>query len=453
MRIVSALALLCVAAPCWAQTATPASAPASPPAAKPQAAAPAKPKPPAPKPAAGSAALPLADRIAIQSDLIWTGDLNSVADGEWGDRSTAAVKAFQKRKGGQDTGVLSVEERAALTADARSRQDEVGWRIVTDDSGARLGLPAKLVPQARKGRSGGTWQSARGDVQIEVFREASPATLTAMLEQQRKNPSRKIEYTVRKPDFFVISGSEGTKKFYMRVHAGPSEVRGVTLIYDPAVSADMDRLVVAVSSAFTPFPAMVAVNGRSVEKRKVEYATGVVVSSAGDIVTDREALEGCQVIVVAGLGNAERIAEDKAAGVALIRLYGATGLKPLALGQAARSDVTLVGITDPQSQAGRAAVSTTKSKVTMTGDSAALDTAAVPGFAGAAAIDLDAGLVGIVVQKPQIVAGPATGVTAAIAPSDSIRKLMAAQNVAASGGQASVAFAMDSVVRVVCVRK
>jgi hypothetical protein len=441
MRIVTAFALLCAAVPAWAQTPAPAAA------AKPQASA---------KPAAkqsGSAALPLAERISIQSDLIWTGDLNSIADGEWGDRSTAAVKAFQKRKGGKDTGVLSIEERAVLTAEARNLQDEVGWRIVTDDSGVRLGIPAKLVPQARKGRSGGSWQSARGDLQIEVFREPAPATLTAMHEQQRKNPSRKIEYTVRKADFFVISGTQGPKRFYMRVQAGPNEVRGVSLVYDPQMGDVMDRLVVAVSSAFTPFPATSQLAGRSVEKRKVEYATGVVVSASGDIVTDREAIEGCQVIVVAGLGNAERVAEDKAAGLALIRVYGAPGLKPLALGEAIRTEVTLVGIADPQSQAGRASVSMTQAKVTTVGDAVALDTAAAPGFAGAAAIDADVGFVGVVVQKPQFVAGPATGATSSIASSDSIRKLLAAQNIAHSGGQAGVDFAKDSVVRVVCVRK
>lgn len=448
MRLVTAFALLCAAMPAWAQ------APAPAPAAKPQAAPSAKPKA-APK-QTGSAALPLAERVSIQSDLIWTGDLNSVADGEWGDRSTAAVKAFQKRKGGKDTGVLNPEERAVLTADARSQQEEVGWRIVTDDNGVRLGIPAKLTPQARKGRSGGAWQSARGDLQIEVFREPTPTTLTTLFEQQRRNPARKIEYSARKPDFLVLSGAEGTKRFYMRVHQGPNEVRGVTLVYDPAVGQVMDRLVVAVSSTFAPFPAarQVVGAGQSAEKRKVEYATGVVASATGDIVTDREAIEGCQVLVAAGLGNAERIADDKASGLALIRVNGAVGLKPLALGEAVRSEVTLVGIADPQSQAGRATVSTVKSKIVVAADVATLETAATQGFAGAAAIDPDAGFVGIVVQKPQVVAGPASGgSTSAIAPSDAVRKLLTANGVAHNGGQAGVEFARDSVVRVICVRK
>ena len=100
--------------------------PPSPPHAKPAAAKPAPPK-------GIYDAMPVAERIAIQSDLVWTGDLNSTANGEWGPLSLAAVKAFQKRKGGKDTGILTPEERAALAADAKAKQADVGWRLVTDD--------------------------------------------------------------------------------------------------------------------------------------------------------------------------------------------------------------------------------------------------------------------------------------------------------------------------------
>ena len=85
--------------------------------------------------------------------------------------------------------------------------------------------------------------------------ELAPATPAAILEQQRRNPARKIGYTVLKNDFFVISGTQGAKKFYMRAAAGANDVRGVTLVYDPAVGDIMDRIVVAVSSAFAAFGA------------------------------------------------------------------------------------------------------------------------------------------------------------------------------------------------------
>ena len=145
MRFITALAAICVCAPAFAQTpdsAKPTPAPTAIPAPKPVKttpvqtnSAPAKPVPTNPALAKSAyEAAPLAERIAIQSDLVWTGELNSIADGAWGERSTNAVKAFQRRKGGKDTGTLTPEERTALTEEAKTRQAEVGWRMVSDDN-------------------------------------------------------------------------------------------------------------------------------------------------------------------------------------------------------------------------------------------------------------------------------------------------------------------------------
>src|SRR5438132_1428913 len=93
------------------------------------------------------AAIPLPERMAIQSDLVWTGDYNGTINGEFGERAIAAVKAFQKRKGGKETGVLNQPERAALSSAAKPKQDAVGWRMVDDlMTGARIGIPTKLMP-------------------------------------------------------------------------------------------------------------------------------------------------------------------------------------------------------------------------------------------------------------------------------------------------------------------
>ena len=228
------------------------------------------------------------------------------------------------------------------------------------------------------------------------------------------------------------------------------------VLYDQANEAVMEPMVVAISGAFAPFAttAQAAVAGAPPAKRRVEYSTGVVVTSAGDIVTDREAIDGCQVIVVPGFGNADRVADDKASGLALLRVYGVRDLKPLALGDAVKTDVSLVGIPDPQVQGGSGEVRIAKARVLASGDNSTLEPAIAQGFAGSAAIDADAGFVGIVIQKPQVVAGPATsGMSSTIAPMETVRKLLTAQKVLASTGRASIDFAKDSVVRVICVRK
>jgi peptidoglycan hydrolase-like protein with peptidoglycan-binding domain len=407
-------------------------------------------------------AMPLADRVSIQSDLIWTGDYNGVTDGQFGDRSIAAVKAFQKRNGGKDTGVLTPQERDKLAAAAQPRADRVGWLILDDGAtGVRIGLPAKLVPLASVGKLGSHWQSKRGEMQVDTFRIAAKGTtLASVLEQQKKDPpGREVEYSVIKPDFFVISGlQKGVKKFYVRAHTNNDEVRGITILYDAAMVGIVEKVVVAMSSAFTPFPgaAIASEIGRTHERRKVEYATGIVVSPIGHILTDRPVVDGCQFIVVPGLGNADRIVEDNASNLALLRVYGAR-TAPIAMASTSRADgaVTLIGIADPQLQNGGSAVSKVQARQIASGPGHTIAPTPVPGFDGAATIDGEGHLTGIVELKPQVDAGPAAGLGAqpVVVPVETLRDFLAAHQITPWTGHADGDDATASVVRVICVRE
>src|SRR5882757_10832302 len=89
-------------------------------------------------PADTANAMPQAERQAIQSDLAWVGNYNGAITGEVSERMVAAIKEFQKARGGKQTGVLNPQERGVLAETARRRQDNVGWKIVTDaGTGAR----------------------------------------------------------------------------------------------------------------------------------------------------------------------------------------------------------------------------------------------------------------------------------------------------------------------------
>src|SRR4051812_46545880 len=60
---------------------------------------------------AGYAAMPETERSAIQSDLVWTGDYNGIVGVDASDASIVAIKTFQKRSGGKDTGILDPDQR------------------------------------------------------------------------------------------------------------------------------------------------------------------------------------------------------------------------------------------------------------------------------------------------------------------------------------------------------
>jgi hypothetical protein len=208
------------------------------------------------------------------------------------------------------------------------------------------------------------------------------------------------------------------------------------------------------SSAFAPFPGtgLTALMGPA-PRRKVEYGTGIVVTAAGHILTDRQLTDGCNVMQVSGYGDAEPIADDEAAGLALLRVYGAPNLVPAALvHEGARgSDLTLVGISDPQSQAGGRAVSTTSAK--LNGDG--LQPPPQPGFAGAAALDAQGRLFGLVTLKVPVVASAGTPPIpqAGVVPVERMRRFLDANTVAAANGRGGVDAAKGSVVRVICVRR
>jgi peptidoglycan hydrolase-like protein with peptidoglycan-binding domain len=409
-------------------------------------------------PADTANAMAQAARQAIQSDLAWTGQYNGAINGEVSDRMVAAIKAFQKDRGGKETGVLNPQERGALADAARRLQDNVGWKTVTDaGSGVRLGLPAKLVPQQSSDANGARWSSSTGTIQILLSRrkEANPTT-AKLADQEKKEPAgRTVEYSVVKPDFFVLSGIQGLKKFYVRGQFKDSEVRILTILYDQATEGTMGPVVIAMSSAFNPFPVGAQALGPP-PRRTVEYGTGIVVSEDGAVVTDRQIVDGCMSIVIAGYGNADRAAEDKEHDIALLRIYGARDLKPLGLGNgAAKSGVEITGIADPQSQGGGAVASGVKSLITPvgSGNDLALTPAPGLGFSGAAVLDSDGTFAGVALLKPVIVAGPTNGAApmqAALVHGDIVRDFLKANGVAAA---ASSSDAKASVLRVICVRK
>ena len=405
-------------------------------------------------------ALSDAERIGIQQDLIWSGDYNGIASAEFGERAIAAVKTFQKARGYKETGVLNPQERAVLSAVSKKKRDAVGWRMLNDAAtGARLGVPDKLAPQAGKATTGSRWGSARGEVQIETFKAAPGTTLAAAYEREQKGPGgRKVNYNVLRPDFFVVSGLQGLKKFYVRAATRDGEVRGFTVMYDQAVEGTLDPVAVAMSSAFAPFPN--AAVAAPPPRRKVEYGTGIVVDGAGSVLTTRELLEGCQVITLAALGPADKVAEDKTANLALLRVYGARGLAPAALVDTAKDgEVTLAGVADPQAQAGGSAVSTPKARLGAPQvEQRVIEPSPPLGFQGAGAFSGGpnggaARLLGLIALKETVVASTSAPAVAqaTLIPADTIRRFLETQKIAPS--ITTNADAQTSVVRVICVRK
>jgi hypothetical protein len=394
------------------------------------------------------------ERQKIQSALLWSGDYTGSIGGE--DPFVSAIRNFQKRVKAKITGILTLVERTSLLAAAKNHEDEFGWTVVTDPStGVRLGLPAKLVTQVRETARGTRWSSAHGDVQVETFRiKESELKLAALFDQQKKEPAtRKVESSALRDDGFYISGMQGLKGFSVRAYLRDGEIRGFTLLFDQMMETIVAPVTAAMVSAFSPFPERSS--PFAAMTKLVEYGNGLIVSANGDIVTDRKLAAGCQVIVVDGLGDADRIAEDKDSGLALLRVYGTRPLSPVALAVEPfkKGDVTLVGIPDPKEQNGARKLTEIKARISESNAIELRQPVPMAGFAGAAALDAQGQFLGM--MKMQNFAFASASTEPAVPPvrlvtAATIRDFLAANNVTPAVDGSS---ARTAVVRIICVRK
>jgi hypothetical protein len=398
-----------------------------------------------------SAGLSDGERLKIQSALLWSGDYTGSIGGD--DPFLSAVKNFQKRAKAKITGILTSAERTNLLAAAKSHEDEFGWTIVTDPStGVRLGLPAKLVTQVREAARGTRYSSAHGEVQIETFRiktaELKPA---ALFDQEKKEPStRKVESSVLRDDSFFITGMQGLKKFSVRAYARDGDIRGFTLLFDQMMETIVEPVTAAMVSAFAPFPEHSS--PFAAMAKSVEYGNGLIVSDRGHIITDRKLAAGCQVIVAEGIGDADRVADDKDGGLALLRVYGPHKVSPLVLSATTfnKGNVTLVGIPDPKEQNGARKLTEIKARLAENNAIELRQPVPMAGFSGAAAVDAQGQFLGMMQTQNFVLAS-----TASVAPPvrlvtvAAIRDFLAAHDVAPATDGSDP---KTAVVRIICVR-
>jgi hypothetical protein len=322
-----------------------------------------------------------------------------------------------------------------------------GWRIIDDlVTGARLGLPSALVPKTAPARMGSRWTSRGGQIDIETF-HLHEGALAALFDTEKKVRRRIVEHSTLAPDSFVMSGMQGLKRFIVRVQANGSELRGVTILFDQAIEGVMAPIAAAMANTYQGFPDPSAAPPPGL-RRSVEYGTAIVVSGRGDVIAPAQVVDGCQSITIAGFGHAERIAEDKANDIALLRVYGAQDLVPAALGgdSGAGDDFTLVGIADPLAQAGGGAVMRAPAHRSTQG----LDPAPKLGFSGAASVDPQGRFAGMVDLRSTAVAGAGAVSQATLIPVETLRAFLQTQNIIPANGGNAID---QSVVRVICVRK
>ena len=204
----------------------------------------------------------------------------------------------------------------------------------------------------------------------------------------------------------MLSGLQGLKKFYVRGTFKGDEVRILTILYDQAVENTVEPVVIAMSSAFNPFPAGAQAAGPPPRKNgRIRHRHRR--QRDGAIIADRQVVDSCIAIAIPGHGNADRVAEDKeqrSRAAAHLRRARAEAAEPRQWRSKIRRRTDRHSpIRRTRPAATRRAASRHRSR------SGGSDLSPAPGlgFSGAAALDSDGKFAGIALLKPVLVAGPA----------------------------------------------
>lgn len=243
------LALSCLAAPVLAQAPAPSPAPRAE-------------NPIMARARAAWEALPLAERSAIQDDLVWATPYRGTNHGDFGRLTFNALRMVAPKRPGGEEAVLQPQERAALAAEAAKARAAIGFAMVNETrSGASLGVPRKLLPRHLDIDAGARFESGDRAASLDTFRLSESDRPLAMVydDLRAPQPSRRVTYSVLRPDFFVIVTETPTQAAYIRGArglAGPeAQVRGFRLTWPKSQQARYEALAVAVSNSFEPFGA------------------------------------------------------------------------------------------------------------------------------------------------------------------------------------------------------
>lgn len=396
--------------------------------------------------------LDLEIRVWLQRGLIWTDHYVGIADGSFGGRSIDAVRSYQRSIHQPQTGLITVEQLKRLSAEAARIESGFGYRLHHDPAtGATIGLPGKFISHVTPIRRGTQFASSSGDVDMVTIRiPLAERSLADLYRVHTRKSGRSVEYAVFRGDWFVVTGKENGKHFYVRAHSWGEDIRGFAISYPAELLQIFGRLTTAMSSDFkpdsstrsvaesrmdwgsfsarfgtpsnppsssapsvavAPTPAQPSapsgVGGPSEPvKGNVTTGSGFLVSTSGHFLTNAHVVEACRSVSVGMFGNAQVLDRDATNDLALIKVDAVVPGKPLAFSEIGpRLGEEVIALGYPLQTILQNGLNVTKGDVSslagMRGDSRFLQfTAAIqPGNSGGPLVSKRGAVLGVVTSK------------------------------------------------------
>ncbi len=284
------------------------------------------------------AALDAETRRELQRALAWFGFYASGIDGAFGRGTRMAMAAWQRSNALEETGVLTMRQRAALLdafAQARAR---LGIAPHVDTAaGIALDWPLALLRFDRHEPPFAHFEP-RGPGGVRGFLISQPGDTAALaglydvLQTLALIPVEGERQLGR--NGFTITGADNTRAAHVWAQLSGGRIKGFALVWPRALDAEMQRAVAQVRESFRDTGAAVLdplldgpgsrLNGvdlvAGLELRRPRFTrSGVYLDAEGSVLTAAEAVAGCAHVTLDHDIEAEVVLMDTALGIAVLR--------------------------------------------------------------------------------------------------------------------------------------
>jgi serine protease Do len=284
-------------------------------------------------------------RLTIPLMLVTIGRYNGMVSGEMNKRIYRGILEYQASLGVPPTGILTASQDDRLHREGF--QIWRRWGLQSSEMPMGRGvlyLPFNLVGYAQPTVRGRAYEAADSSVAIDLSVYAPGESSLAMLYAKLSKSAgrRAVKYKVLRDDFFVVSGTLGSRDYYTKYAYDRGYLTGFTLAWEPTRMGVGDRLAVLMSNTFfpgvkpesspivedRPEPAQTAVAPAPVpspaepSRGGVSSGSGFFVKDEGLLVTNNHVVENCTSIDVLKVGPATILARDVSNDLALLRTAG-----------------------------------------------------------------------------------------------------------------------------------
>lgn len=286
-------------------------------------------------------------RLTIPLMLVTIGHYNGMVSGELNRRIYRGILEYQASLGAPATGILTPSQTESLHR--VGFQVWRNWGLQSSEMPMGRGvlyLPFNLVGYAQPTARGRAYEAADSSVAVDLSVYApGESSLAALYAKLAKTGGRRaVKYKVLRSDFFVVSGTLGSRDYYTKFAYDRGYLVGFTLAWDPTRMGVGDRLAVLMSNTFfpgvkpeaspiaedrsEPMPAQVAAVPPPAPAQPepsrggVSTGSGFFVKDDGLVVTNNHVVENCTSIDVLKAGSATILARDVSNDLALLRTAG-----------------------------------------------------------------------------------------------------------------------------------